>query len=418
MRYSDSVRDEAFDLLLHGASARHAAARVGISRQLLQKWIKVAGVQMRMGRHGGMVGYAPARVDGDVGVDAGVDTGTGVEGDWVDEHGRLTQAGRAAIQVRRSDGWCPARIAADLGVHRSSVTRELARNTHGGRYQAARAHAMTLQRRRRPKQRKLGEDGPLRAAVVERLNNRFSPEQVSHDLRRAFAGRDDMQVSHETIYQALYVQGKGALREELKLEKALRSGRLNRRPRSKLPTRGNRTWIGPDAHISTRPAEVADRAVPGHWEGDLVIGAAGRSALITLVERATRYALIRRLPMTHDSATVATSLVEMMSSLPASLRRTLTWDQGSEMASHASFTLATGCTVYFADPHSPWQRGTNENTNGLVRDIHPKGTDFNHVTDAEIAETERLLNIRPRETLDWHTPADRLNQLLAVAATG
>jgi transposase, IS30 family len=405
LRYPDSVRDEAFGLLLAGDSARHAAASVGISRPLLQKWIKVAGMQMRKGRHGGLVSV-PVEV-------VPVDPGEG----WVDENGRLTQAARTLIQVRRREEAYPAQIAAELGVHRATVGRELARNSVAGRYRAAGAQALTLQRRARPKQGKLEAGSVLRAAVVERLNNRFSPEQVSGDLRRVFAGRDDMQVSHETIYQALYVQGKGALREELRVEKALRSGRTSRRPRSQLPPRSGRSWIGEQAHISQRPAEAEDRAVPGHWEGDLVIGAAGRSALVTLVERTTRYALIRRLPLTHDAATVAATLVEMMSRLPDSLRRSLTWDQGSEMATHAVFTLATGCEVYFADPHSPWQRGTNENTNGLVRDFHPKGTDFTRVSDHEIAETERLLNIRPRETLDWHTPADRLNQLLTVAAT-
>ncbi|MQW78207.1 IS30 family transposase [Nocardioides sp. dk4132] len=372
-----------------------------MDRGTLREWARLAGMQMRRGRHGGVVG---ARMPS-------------IEGDWVDQHGRLTQAGRALIQIRRSEGRCPARIATELGVHRSTVGRELARNTHDGRYQAAGAQAMTLARRSRPKPVRLGEDGELRAAVLHRLRDRFSPEQVSHDLRRAYPGRDDMQVSHETIYQALYVQGKGSLREELALEKALRSGRSTRRPRSKLPSRGGRSWIGAEAHISQRPPEAADRAVPGHWEGDLVIGAGGKSALVTLVERATRYALIRRLPMTHDAATVAATLVEMMSSLPESLRRSLTWDQGSEMATHATFTLATGCGVYFADPHSPWQRGTNENTNGLVRDFHPKGTDFNQVSDEDIAEMERLLNIRPRQTLDWDTPADRLRELLDVAPT-
>ena len=400
LRYPISVRDEAFDLLVRGSSAQHAAAQVGISRALLQKWIKVAGMQMRRGRVGGR----------QVGAEISSEQG------WVDEHGRLTAAGRTVIQMRLADGWHPAKIAAELGVHRSTIGREVVRNSSEGRYGAAHAHAVTLQRRARPKPTKLG-NAELRAAVVERLNNRFSPEQISGELRTLFAGRDDMQVSHETIYQALYVQGKGSLRDELKVEKALRSGRTRRRPRSALPSRGNRSWIGEQAHISQRPPEVSDRAVPGHWEGDLVIGAGGRSALITLVERSTRYALIRRLPLTHDAATVATGLVEMMSGLPTSLRRSLTWDQGNEMATHATFTLATGCEVYFADPHSPWQRGTNENTNGLVRDFHPKGTDFNHLSDEDIAETERLLNIRPRQTLGWNNPANRLNELLTVAAT-
>jgi IS30 family transposase len=400
----DAIREEAFALLRDGVSLSQTCRKLGICRDTLQRWTKVAGMTMRYGNSGGLEEPQAAP------------QGQG----WVDERGHLTHAARVLIQIRLADQKRPAQIAAELGVHRATVCREIARNRGtrpGGRYRAERAHLQALARRRRPKPQRLAPGTPVRLAVVAGLNNRFSPEQISADLRLRFPDRDDMRVSHETIYQALYLQGKGALRHELTVEKALRSGRQSRRPKSRLPSRGNRSWIGSEAHITQRPAEAADRAVPGHWEGDLVIGAGGKSAVITLVERSTRYALLRRLPLTHDAPTVTAALTEMISSLPDSLRRSLTWDQGVEMAAHAQFTVATNCPVYFCDPHSPWQRGTNENTNGLVRDIHPKGTDFTQLTDAEIAETERLLNIRPRKTLDWQTPATMLDELLAVAST-
>ena len=217
-------------------------------------------------------------------------------------------------------------------------------------------------------------------------------------------------VSHETIYQALYVQGKGALRQELKVEKALRSGRKGRVPASQLPPRTSRPWLQ-GARLSDRPAEADDRAVPGHWEGDLVVGP-NNSGIVTLVERQTRYVLIGRLPGCRDSATVTDVLAQMIAALPSRLVATITWDQGTEMAAHAAFTVKTGCPVFFCDPHSPWQRGSNENTNGLIRDFYPKGTDFNTLSDAELAETERLLNIRPRATLGFHSPHAKMTELI------
>jgi len=250
---------------------------------------------------------------------------------------------------------------------------------------------------------------------VERLNLKFSPTQVAADLRRSFPDRKDMQVSHETIYQALYVQGKGALRHELTVVKALRSGRTGRIPQSRLPARSRRPWLD-GARLSDRPAEVADRAVPGHWEGDLVVGP-GNSGIVTLVERHSRFTLLGRLPAARDSATVIDVLQGMVATLPTELMKTLTWDQGNEMARHADFTIATGCPVFFCDPHSPWQRGTNENTNGLIRDFYPKGTNFNDISDDDLAQTAQLLNIRPRQTLGWATPAETLEPLLIVALT-
>ncbi|GAA1438117.1 hypothetical protein GCM10009616_40720 [Microlunatus lacustris] len=223
-------------------------------------------------------------------------------------------------------------------------------------------------------------------------------------------------MSHETIYQALYVQGRGTLREELTTLKAVRSGRVARRPRSGLPVRVGKPWLD-GAHFSRRPAEATDRAVPGHWEGDLVIGGNGRSALITLVERTSRFCLIARLPELRTSPLVVAQLTTMIQALPAELFRSLTWDQGSEMANHRRFTMAANCPVFFCDPHSPWQRGSNENLNGLIRDFYPKGTNFADLNDTDVAQMQQLLNTRPRMTLDWQTPAERLEQLMTVALT-
>jgi IS30 family transposase len=189
-------------------------------------------------------------------------------------------------------------------------------------------------------------------------------------------------------------------------------------PASKLAARPRgKSWVG-QATITARPAEAADRAVPGHWEGDLILGAGNRTAAITLVERTTRYTMIARLPARHDATTVTDRLIEMVTALPAHLVKTLTWDQGAELADHARFTVATDAKVYFCDPHSPWQRGTNENTNGLIREFFPKRTDFTTVTDEEVTSVEQLLNTRPRATLGFHTPTARLNELLTVAQTG
>lgn len=391
-------------LVASGSTLKAAAERVGVSRFVARRWVTLAGMTLIRGRRGGA---------------AGVSKPAPVRGPWTDELGRLTDAARVVIHLRLTERVSIAKIATELGVHRTTVWREIRRGRGmDGSYRAHRAATSAVTRRRRPRAGKLGPGTPLRAEVVRLLNDRYSPEQIEAELLSQYPDRHDMHVSYETIYQALYVQGKGSLRQELLLEKALRTGRARRRPRSNLPPRAsNRSWIGTQAMITQRPAEVADRAVPGHWEGDLVIGTGGSSALITLVERTTRYVLIRRLPLTHDAATVADQLTAMMRDLPASLRKTVTWDQGSEMSRHAEFTLATDCQVFFCDPHSPWQRGSNENTNGLIRDFYPKPTDFAQVSDEQIAEMQRLLNIRPRKTLQWAKPVNMLNELLTVAPT-
>ena len=255
----------------------------------------------------------------------------------------------------------------------------------------------------------------MRGLVAGLLREDYSPGQIAGRLKRDYPGWPELQVSHETIYQALFVQGKGSLRAEVAA--AVRCGRSRRRrPRSRaLETRGR---IPGMINISERPAEAADRAVPGHWEGDLVIGKNGLSAIATLAERSSRFCLIMALPGDRTAATVSAALAAKITTLPAALRRSLTWDQGKELSGHAAFTIATGLPVYFADPHSPWQRGTNENTNGLIRYYYPKGrTDFRAITQAQLDDTARKLNTRPRRTLGYATPAEALGDLLDATAT-
>ena len=396
------VRVQALRLLVGGASAVEVRRLLGLPPNRVERWARLAGMKFAPGSRSGLLR---------VGLWDGLGAAAG--------HGRrLSLADRTLIQTGLGQGLSMRRIAELVGVAPSTVSREIARSSwlHRGQwqYEAGVSHQVAAQRRARPKPRKLDTSPGLRAVVAGQLNDRFSPRQVAGRLPHLFPGREDMRVSAETIYQALYVQGKGALRHELTVAKALRTGRTGRIPQSKLPRRSNRPWLE-GARISDRPATVADRAVPGHWEGDLVIGP-GNSGIITLVERSTRFALLGRLPGTRDSATVIDRLTQMIQHLPAALFSTLTWDQGSEMAQHAQFTIATGCPVFFADPHSPWQRGSNENLNGLIRDFYPKGTNFNTITDTDLAETQRLLNIRPRQTLNFHTPAEKLDQYLPGVA--
>lgn len=337
-------------------------------------------------------------------------------------HGRrLTVADRAIIQVGVDAGLCVRAIARLVRCAASTITRELRAYTQVWRnqkvYSAAVATAAARGQRGRAKTRKLDDpaNAQLRSAVIELLDTKHSPQEVTGRLKVLFPDNESMRVSHESIYQALYVQGKGGLRHELSVEKALRSGRTRRKPASKLPAKTNRSWIG-NAVISNRPPEAQDRAVPGHWEGDLVVGP-NCSGIITLVERSTRFVLLGRLPAARDSETVTGVLQTMIQDLPVALKRSITWDQGMEMAQHARFTVATGVPVFMCDPHSPWQRGTNENTNGLLRiDYYPKGTDFNEITDHHLKATADQLNRRARATLHFHTPAEKLNELLENVA--
>jgi IS30 family transposase len=246
--------------------------------------------------------------------------------------------------------------------------------------------------------------------VGELLAQDWSPQQIAALLPVLYPGDDGMRVSHETIYQSLFVQTRGELRREL--TEHLRSKRMSRRPRTGVKRRGLLGIIP----ISERPAEAADRAVPGHWEGDLLLGGTGKGAVITLVERRSRFVLLAPLPARHTALDLKAELTPLIASLPAALRATLTWDRGSEMAEHAAIAIETGINIYFADPHSPWQRGSNENTNGLLRQYWPKGADLRSLTHTETDRVANLLNTRPRQTLGWKTPAQALNEALRATA--
>lgn len=303
-------------------------------------------------------------------------------------------------------------IAARLGRPTSTVTREVAAHRdEQGRYAPHRAHRDAADTRARPKASKLARPGALREYVVDGLSRKLSPEQISNRLKVDHPDDESMRVSHETIYQALYFQARGGLKREV--QTALRTGRTIRKPQAHGVRRPR--FVDEMIMISDRPAAVEDRAVPGHWEGDLITGKNNGSAIGTLVERSTRYVMLLHLPDTHDAVTVRDQLVAAMHRLPQHLRGSLTWDQGSEMAAHASFTTATDMPVYFCDPASPWQRGSNENTNGLLRQYFPKGTDLSVHGHEELEYVAQELNARPRKTLDWATPAERLRDLLQEA---
>jgi transposase, IS30 family len=303
-------------------------------------------------------------------------------------------------------------IATGLGRNQSVISREITRNggRDGYRVHAAQERYETL--KARPKTPKLEENDRLHDAVAEKLRDDFSPEQISGRLKQDHPDDPGMQVSHETIYQALFLQARGELRTQLKL--ALRTGRVRRVPRGS--TRPKQARIAGMVNISERPAEAVDRAVPGHWEGDLIIGKGGKSQIATLVERHSRFVMLARIPYDRCAERVALILSQRIGGLPEQLQRSLTWDQGVEMAGHAAFTVATNVPVFFCDPHSPWQRGSNENTNGLLRQYLPKGTDLSCYTQAELDEIAAKLNRRPRETLGFKTPAEALDKALMEAA--
>ncbi|WSY48625.1 IS30 family transposase (plasmid) [Embleya sp. NBC_00888] len=307
-------------------------------------------------------------------------------------------------------------IASELNRSPSTISREIQRNrTIDPRgkwhYRPHAAQSRAIARRPRPKPGKIGLNPELRDFIRDHLERRWSPEQICQALRARFPDRPEMHVVHETVYQALYVQSRGELRRDLARD--LRTGRARRKPRRQAQQRQPR-YRDPMVMISERPAEAEDRAVPGHWEGDLIIGKDGASAIGTLVERSTRYVMLLHLPHGRGTELVRDALVETVQTLPAHLKRSLTWDQGSEMGRHREFTLATDIPVYFCDPASPWQRGSNENTNGLLRQYFPKGTDLSAHTREDLDTVAAELNGRPRKTLGWETPAERLLKLLAA----
>jgi IS30 family transposase len=376
----------------------------------------------------------------------------------------LSFAEREELALLRAQGFGVREIAERMGRAPSTVSRELRRNaaTRGGvlRYRATVAQWKAERAAARPKVAKLAENVQLRTYVQERLagvvtdargksipgpevpwNGRrhgrradrrwgtcWSPQQISRRLQIDFPNDASMRISHEAIYQALYVQGRGGLRRELSA--CLRTGRALRVPRARTRQRGKK-FITPEVMISQRPAEVADRAVPGHWEGDMIIGL-NSSAIGTLVERSTRFTMLLHLPPMaehgasarikngpalagHGAEAVRDAIAAKIATLPVQLRKSLTWDQGAEMAQHAQLRIESGVDIYFCDPRSPWQRGTNENTNGLLRQYFPKGTDISRYSERQLDAVAMTLNSRPRKTLGWKTPAEALNELLSSA---
>jgi IS30 family transposase len=420
-----------------GMATENAAVEVGISQAVGTRWFREAG------------GMPPSTFRS---------SAKPLSGRY------LSFAEREEIALLLVQGFSIREVGRRLGRAPSTISRELRRNaaTRGGslEYRATTAQWHAERSARRPKQSKLVLNTALRAYVEERLAgvivapggtpvpgpdvrwkgrrrgprqdrrwaSAWSPEQIARRLLVDFPDDGTMRISHEAIYQSLFVQGRGALRRELTA--CLRTGRALRMPRARTRRRG-KTFLSPEIMISRRPAEVADRAVPGHWEGDLIVGL-GSSAIGTLVERTTRFTLLLHLPRMaghgrqdrvkngpalagHGAEAVRDAIARSIITLPEELRRSLTWDQGTEMAQHARLKIDTGVQVYFCDPHSPWQRGTNENTNGLLRQYFPKGTDLSVHGPEEIAAVAAALNSRPRKTLGWKTPAETLEYLLVSA---
>ncbi len=327
---------------------------------------------------------------------------------WDPSPVRLSLEDRLEIRVGLEMGRSMNAIARGLGRAPSTICREVKANGGRDSYRPAAAHARAATCARRPKPTKLASNPALCARVIADLGRLWSPAQIRTRLRTDFADRPEMWVSHETIYKSIYIQGRGELRREL--ARCLRTGRAQRRPQGRIEHRGR---IADMVNISQRPPEAADRAVPGHWEGDLLVGKDGKSAIATLVERSTRYVLLARIA-DQRAETVRNALIERVHTLPAHLWRSLTWDQGHEMAQHRLFSIDTGIEVYFCDPHSPWQRGSNENTNGLLRQYFPKGISLRDVTQGQLDAVAVQLNGRPRETLGGQTPAERLTELIAM----
>lgn len=323
----------------------------------------------------------------------------------------LTLAEREEISRAVVTGLSIRSIAASLGRSPSTISREINRN--GGRhyYRANQADEAAWERARRPKSCKLVENRALARIVASKLQSSWAPEQIAGWLKRTFSD-ENYQVSHETIYRSLYIQARGALKKEL--VQYLRRPRIMRRSRHHTQKTPDHGQITNAISISERPASVEDRAVPGHWEGDLLCGS-HNSQIATLVERHSRYVMLVKVD-SKDSETVVKALIKQAHKLPQELYKSLTWDRGSEMAAHKRFTLATDIQVYFCDPQSPWQRGSNENTNGLLRQYFPKGIDLSGYTQAKLNAVARQLNERPRKTLNFETPAERFNA--CVASTG
>lgn len=375
-----SVLRVGLEALAEGAGLGEASVRAGVSSRTLSRAVAEHGVPVKR------------------------DRSTRTEA--------LSEAERDEIFKGIGEGLSDAKIGAGLGRHRSTIWREIKNNGGRENYRPHKAGAAAVERARRPRACWIETRPWLWAVVQELLGLRWSPEQIAASLREQHPDERQWWVSHETIYQAIFVQAKPELRKQLAA--CLRTGRARRRPRRGATSESQSTIVGM-VNISERPAEAEDRAVPGHWEGDLIIGANGRSSVATLVERSTRFGMLIKLDnktAAHTAERIAAEIVR----LPAHLARSLTWDQGTELAEHAAFTVATNVPVFFCDPKSPWQRGSNENWNGLVRQYLPKGTDLSVHSQADLDAIAAQINERPRKTLQWSTPAEQFSGLVAATA--
>jgi IS30 family transposase len=391
VRYSAEVREAFWTVVRAGVAAEQAAVSVGVSRNRAHAWLTQAGFVPRTPEPADLpvVFTRPARA-------------------------ALSFIERYRLEQLLENGCSPREAAGVLGRHRDTISREISRGQTPSGYRARAGQDVTEANRTRPKERHLESRPALLAEVVARLVKRHSPEQIAGRLREDFPDDPEMWVSHETIYQALYVQPRGELARLVKT--ALRTGRTQRKPQGRKATGVGK--LKGMINISERPAEADDRAIAGHWEGDLILGStASASAIGTLVERTTGFLVLLHLTGDRTAATLAEAMSAKIPEIPEILRRSLTWDQGSEMALHTQITEATGLPIYFCDPHSPWQRGTNENTNGLLRQYFPKGTDLSFYGPGWLDQVAAELNARPRKRLGWRTPAEEFDRLLSDPST-
>lgn len=389
-RYSQQVKDEFWAALHAGATVVQAAVSSGVSEHTGRRWVQQAGYVPR----------TPSPADPEPVAGAPAKDMTFLE--------------RCQLEDLLENGYSKAEAAVKLGRDRSTIYREVNRGQPESVYRARDAQATVNANRARPKERKLESNPVLCGEVLQRLRQRHSPEQIAGRLRQDFPDDPEMWVSHETIYQAMYVQPRGELARQVKA--ALRTGRTQRKTLGRKPVEPHERFKGM-LNISERPAEVDDRAIPGHWEGDLILGEKNASAIGTLVERTTGFTMLLHLDGDHTAQTVAEAITAKIPEIPEVLWRSLTWDQGSEMALHTQITEATGLPIYFCDPHSPWQRGTNENTNGLLRQYFPKGTDLSFHGPGILDQVAAELNARPRKRFGWRTPAEELHRLLSDPST-
>ena len=382
------VRERVWVAVRAGVHLREAALSCGVSYEAARLWLADCGGVIPPPSRAGRPGCA---------------------------YHRLTVEDRESIGLMLAAGHSLTEIAVRVGVHKSTVSREVSRHTtrrDGYRPLTAQSRAEATARTGHARPRKLSRPGPLRGYVVAGLEQDWSPQEISARLRGQHPDDPVMRVSAETIYQSLFVQARGSLKRELTAH--LRTGRTRRRSQSRRVEAAacGRGRLPGTISISARPAEAEDRAVPGHWEGDLIIGANNASAIGTLVERSTRFVMLIHLPGRRTAEEFHAALTPTIAALPDQLRRSLTWDNGKEMAMHHRISMEADMPIYFADPHSPWQRGSNENTNGLLRQYFPKGTSLRRHSPEDLAAVARKLNGRPRKTLDWRTPAEALNDIL------